>query len=396
MTDDVATLLGPLWTTLCAMLVFLMQAGFAMLEAGSVRAKNARNVLFKNAADVCVGALLWFVIGHALAYDGDVGGVVGAPGTSVARTPEPAAWFFQFVFAATASTIVSGGVAERTTLTAYLAYTSVLTGVVYPVVAHWVWTEDGWLSAAVDFAGAGVVHLTGGVAALVGAVAVGPRLRRFEDGPFPGHSATLQVLGTLLLWCGWFAFNAGSTLAWDAAAAATVARATVATTLGGAAGGVAGTLAARLRTETWDVLALCNGVLAGLVGVTAGCAVMAPWQAALAGGGGALVAAGSAALLVRLRVDDPLEAASVHGAAGAWGVLVAALCVDGDAVGAALGWACLEVVAIVAWVGGASALLFGALRARGWLRIGADTELQGLDLSKHGGAAYPLAGARGG
>ena len=404
------------WLIYCGTLVFLMQCGFAMLEAGCVRSKNTKNILFKNVLDACVGALLWWALGYGIAYDsgnGFIGGVSTSAFTQGYPSDEDeyggvwAMWFFQYVFAATAATIVSGAMAERTTILAYLVYTSTLTAFVYPVIVHWVWSSDGWLSAfnvdsflpVMDFAGSGVVHMTGGVAGFWGALIIGPRVGRFER-EIEGHSSVLQVLGTLLLWFGWYGFNAGSTLGLSVPYARDAARTMVTTTLAAASGGVTATITSRFTTTKWLPEMTCNGILSGLVSITAGCSVTYPWHAVIIGVIGSILFQGSSAFLVRFKVDDPLDAFAVHGVAGFWGVISAGLFAVpeysyngscgaffgcGHAFGAAVAFTSVHILWVSAW----SVIMFWTLKKLNLLRVSIDQEELGMDVSKHGGNAYP-------
>ena len=421
----------------------IKQAGFALLEAGSVRAKNTKNILIKNLMDGCLGALVWYFIGYHLAYGtkdsckggSDCNGFVGngadvfmnkaaelAPLGNAGSGHYYAGWMFQWAFAAAASTIVSGAVAERCKFGAYLAYTAALTGVIYPVVVNWGWSAHGWLSpwtgtepylganGMIDFAGSGIVHMTGGVAALVGAIFLGPRTGRFSPSgeciDMPGHSSVLVALGTFILWFGWYGFNPVSTLAFEYME--TAARVAVTTTLGAAAGGVTALSIHYSLTKSLDVGPMCNGILAGLVSITGNCVVIEPWAAALIGAIGAAIYYGFSALLRKLKIDDPLDASSVHGACGAWGVIAAGLFAkqkyvlnDYGAEGGAddygalyggggkqLGNQIAGVLAIIAWVGFTSSVLFGVLKYAGMLRVPVEEEEVGLDTSHHGGNAY--------
>ncbi|KAK3287211.1 ammonium transporter, variant 2 [Cymbomonas tetramitiformis] len=276
-------------------LIFFMQAGFAMLCAGSVRTKNYMNILLKNVLDACFGAPVFYLVGYGFAYGAGTptNKFIGNNDFALEDFTDWNVFIFQWAFAAATATIVSGSVAERCTFHAYIAYSTLLTGFVYPVVVHWVWSSEGWLTAfakddyatnkddlllnsgMMDFAGSGVVHMTGGFAGLMGAFFIGPRIGRFSPtGPnpdFQGHSNTLVVLGTFVLWFGWYGFNPGSQLTISTANDLTiVGRAAVTTTLSGACAGVAALFIAKYRDGIWDLAAVCNGVLAGLVGVTAG------------------------------------------------------------------------------------------------------------------------------
>ena len=337
-------------------------------------------------------------------------------------------WMFQWAFAATAATIVSGAVAERCKFVAYLVYTTCLTAFIYPVVVHWAWSSEGWLSAwtgddapylkangLIDFAGSGVVHMTGGAAALVGAVFLGPRTGRFTPTgavvDMPGHSTVLAALGTFILWFGWYGFNPVSTLAFEYMGDA--ARVAVTTTLSAAAGGCT-TLAIHVALKNPpDVFPALNGILAGLVSITAPCPVVEPWAAAFIGFVGGFVYYGSSSLLKKLQIDDPLDASPVHFFCGIWGVLSVGLFAekeyvgsvyaqDPDAYGAFMGGGgkqlgnqIIGVLAITGWVCSTCALVFGTLKALKMLRVSAEDEELGLDSSHHGGDAYNFEAGKG-
>eukprot|EP00899_Mesostigma_viride_P021599 jgi/Mesvir1/29440/Mv23021-RA.1 len=413
-----------------AYLVFMMQAGFAMLCAGSIRAKNAKNILLKNVLDSCVGAICYYTFGYAFAYGGGSGnkalspGFIGNDEFGLFEFDQWAFFLFQWAFAAAAATIVSGSVAERTSLLSYLAYSALLTGFVYPVISHWVWSSAGWISAfnadnlfggigLIDFAGSGVVHMVGGFAGLCGAVTVGARIGRFDSEGKPnemqGHSATLVVLGTFLLWFGWYGFNPGSMLI-IIGNGEVVGRVAVVTTLAGASAGTVALFFNRAITGVWDLLAVCNGLLAGLVSITAGCAVITPWGGILVGAVGAVVFKLSSMLLLKLRIDDPLDAFPMHGCCGMWGVFVVGWMAREqfvmDAYGKSdntnphgvfyggkfklLGVQMLGIVVIIAWTVGLIAPLFFVLSKLGVLRVSEQDERVGMDVSKHGGSAYAM------
>eukprot|EP00244_Chara_vulgaris_P000116 TRINITY_DN1015_c0_g1_i14.p1 TRINITY_DN1015_c0_g1~~TRINITY_DN1015_c0_g1_i14.p1 ORF type:complete len:484 (-),score=90.59 TRINITY_DN1015_c0_g1_i14:2355-3806(-) len=407
-----------------AFLVFLMQAGFAMLCAGSVRSKNTINILLKNLLDACVGAVAWYTTGYGFAFGTDnENGFIGNNFFAldgVGELNKYIFWLFQWAFSAAAATIVSGSVAERTVFAAYLGYSFFLTGFVYPVVVHWVWNGEGWLSAlntdafrglgVIDFAGSGVVHMVGGIAGFWGAVIVGPRIGRFDRRgaatEMRGHSTTLVVLGTFLLWFGWYGFNPGSMLA-IVGAERVVGRVAVTTTLAGASAGLTSLFLKRLTSGTWDAMAVCNGALGGLVSITAGCSVVEPWAAVVIGIiGGSVYLLGSAFLLL-IKVDDPVDAAPLHGGCGTWGVVAVGLFAKrayiNDSIGVKninhfglfhggggkmLGVQILYVICIFAWVSGMMGSFFGFLRIFGVLRVPPEEEQRGLDLTKHGGTAY--------
>eukprot|EP00227_Mantoniella_beaufortii_P007662 CAMPEP_0197592266 /NCGR_PEP_ID=MMETSP1326-20131121/14999_1 /TAXON_ID=1155430 /ORGANISM="Genus nov. species nov., Strain RCC2288" /LENGTH=459 /DNA_ID=CAMNT_0043157949 /DNA_START=67 /DNA_END=1446 /DNA_ORIENTATION=- len=422
-----------LWLLIGAYLVFFMQAGFALLEAGSVRAKNTKNILLKNVLDACLGGLIWWTIGYPLAL-GDLGGDsdanVGKPffmdrieGRDTATYY--AMWMFQWAFAASAATIVSGAVAERCAFTAYLTYTVALTAFIYPVVVYWGWGSYGFLSAwkpggnpdlgangMIDFAGSGVVHMTGGGAALMGAIFLGPRTGRFapntgEVRDMPGHSTVLAALGTFILWFGWYGFNPVSTLAFQYMGDA--ARAAVMTTLSACAGGCT-TLAIHVALKNPpDVSPALNGILAGLVSITGSCPVVDAWAAVIIGFIGGFVYYGSSRLLMKLKIDDPLDASPVHFFCGAWGVIAGGLFANKEFTsgvygtsaddygallgggGAQLGVQIIGVLVIAGWTCSCSSVVFFALRMAKLLRVSAEDEDAGLDQSHHGGDAYNFA-----
>ena len=421
--DDIATAVDSAWLMLAAFMVFLMQAGFAMLEAGFVRAKNTVNILMKNILDVSVGAIAFWAVGWAIAYglSGDVSnGFVGDGHFFLADFTDYPSWIFQFAFAATAATIVSGAMAERTAFRAYLFYTVFITAFIYPVVVHWVWDGNGWLTAFtdnpigtngyLDFAGSSVVHMVGGLAGLVGAIVVGPRIGKFGKGgavnPIPGHNIALATLGVFILWFGWYGFNPGSTLGLTGGFAALAAKVAVNTTLAAAAGAVGVTALSKLRTGSYDMGLTLNGALGGLVAITAPCAVVEPWAAVVIGLVAAPIIVGGVAGLDRLRIDDPVGAVSVHGFAGIWGVLsvglfatkggIAAAYVPSDQYGLfmgggieQLGIQALGMIAIAGWTIVTSAILFLVIKYTVGIRISEEEERRGLDLVEHEAESYP-------
>ena len=393
--------MGMLWMLLSGILVFFMQAGFTLVESGMTRSKNAVNIAMKNLLDICVGSLSFWLVGYSLMYGDTSNGWFFWSGLFQG---EGADLFFQTMFAATAATIVSGAIAGRTKYTTYIIFSIVMTAIIYPISGGWQWQGSGWLTELgfIDFAGSSIVHSVGGWAALVAAFMVGPRIGKFVDGkvlPIPGHNQILATLGVFILWLGWFGFNGGSQLAWggdDATGASTVV---LITNLAAAAGG----LGALITTWIWygkpNLSQTLNGALAGLVSITAGCGNMTAGGAVLAGLiGGILVVFSIEFIEKKLKIDDAIGAASVHGVAGAWGTLVIGLWgVDGDtAIGlfngggaSQLGAQAIGVLAYAAWAVGLSFIVFGILKATMGLRVTKEVEIEGLDISEHGSIAYP-------
>ena len=367
-----------------AVLVALMQPGFALLEAGLHGAKNVVNIFMKNIADFAVAGLAFWAVGFAIMY--------GAPLFISGYTSETFAgqadFFFQLVFAATAATIVSGAVGGRMKFSAYLIFSVVMTGLIYPYLGSWKW-GGGWLDGMgfADFAGSSIVHAVGGFAALGAVLAVGPRLGRYTGGKvnaMPGHNMALAGLGLFLLWIGWFGFNPGSQLAFGTAAdAAIVADIFVNTNLAASAGGVAAMLLSWLLFKKPDFSMTINGVLAGLVSITAGCDVIVGGSAVLAGLIGGVLVVFSVLFFDRIRVDDPVGAISVHGICGIWGTLAV-----GIFGGANLG---TQLVGTLAYSGAAFAsgyLVFMLLKFTVGLRVSPEEEITGLDLAEHGIEGY--------
>ena len=386
---QVGTSLDAVWLFLAAVLVMFMQAGFALVEAGFTRAKNAGNIIMKNLMDFSVGGLAYWAFGFALAYGGStVGGFIGYGDVWFFNDPSRAGeWFFQVVFAATAATIISGAVAGRVKFSAYLIYTPFFTGLIYPIVAHWVW-GGGWLSSIgfFDFAGSGVVHMLGGVAALAGAIVVGPRIGKYtKDGrprPIPGHSVTLGALGVFILWFGWYGFNAGSTLA---AVGQDIATPAVVTTLGAFAGSVGAMFTAWFVTGKPDVGFSLNGVLAGLVGVTAGAASLSFPAAVGTGLVAGVIMVFSVSAIERSGIDDPVGAVSVHGAAGLWGLIAVGL----FTADASLPIQMVGALVIITWAFATSFAVFKVVDLVMGIRVSESEEIIGLDRAEHGGSAYP-------
>ena len=389
LASEISAAVDEMWLVVAAILVMFMQAGFALVEAGFTRAKNAGNIIMKNFMDFSVGGLTYWAFGFALAYGGSTLGGLLAYGdvfffNDDARAAE---WFFQVVFATTAATIISGAVAGRVKFSSYLIYTPFITGIIYPVATHWVW-GGGWLAdlGFFDFAGSGVVHMLGGSAALAGVLVVGPRIGKYDAAgkprPIPGHSLTLGALGVFILWFGWYGFNAGSTLA---AVGQDIASPAVATTLAACGGAVGAMFTSWLIVGKPDVGFTINGVLAGLVGITAGAASIGFGLAIVTGLVAGVIMVGSVIGLERLGIDDPVGAISVHGTAGLWGLIAVAL----FSADAGLVTQLVGAAAIAGWAFLTSFLVFKLIDLTMGMRVGSDEEHTGLDRSEHGGQAYP-------
>ncbi len=404
--DDVQSLsvaINTLWVLLAAFLVFFMQAGFAMVEAGYTRAKNAGNIVMKNIMDFSAGSIIYWAIGFAFMF-GAGNGFIGFSGFFVQDSfahlgldiPIYAFWIFQAVFAATAATIVSGAMAERTNFAGYLWYSIFITGFIYPVVGHWTW-GGGWLDQLgfVDFAGSTVVHSVGGWAALAGAIVLGPRIGKYNDdgspNAIPGHNLLMASLGVFILWFGWFGFNPGSTLA---ATDLSIAMIAATTNLAAAAGATFSMVISWLKYGKPDVSMTLNGALAGLVGITAGAADVSLLGAVLIGATAGTVVIFAVEAIDKIHVDDPVGAIAVHGVCGALGtMLVGVFALDGGLLYGGglslLGIQTLGVGAVGLWTFPLAFLLFKAIAATVGLRATAEEELEGLDITEHGSVSYP-------
>jgi Amt family ammonium transporter len=399
---EVVAAFDMIWLTIAAALVFFMQAGFAMVETGLTRAKNAGNIIMKNLMDFSVGAIAYFAIGWGLMYGASVGGFIGSDQFFLAGATSSVFrdWFFQVVFAATAATIVSGAMAERTKYSGYLVYSIFISGLIYPVSGHWIW-NGGWLSSMGfhDFAGSTVVHSVGAWAALVGAIMIGARRGKYVKigdqvtvKAIQGHNMPLAALGVFILWFGWYGFNAGSTLAGmdtDIAYVATT------TTLAASAGAIGAMFTSWIWFGKPDPSMSLNGALAGLVAITAGTWVISPGASILVGLIGGIIVVASVEFIDKvLHVDDPVGAISVHGVVGAWGTLAVGLFGDLEKIGSGLsrggqiGVQLVGIVAVFAWVVVAAFILFGILKAAKLLRVSEEEEMLGLDISEHGAESY--------
>ena len=417
-----------MWVMVAGMLVFFMNAGFAMLETGFCRQKNAVNVLAKNLIVFALSTIAYWAIGFALMFS-DGNGFIGSSGgyflwnvadnspatleayqgifdsLNWAGVPLNAKFFFQLVFAGTTATIVSGAVAERIKFLDFLIFSLLLVGIAYPITGHWIW-GGGWLAKAgfYDFSGSTAIHSVGGWAALMGAAFLGPRIGKYRDGDtvaMPGHNMSIATLGCLILWLGWFGFNPGSTMAVDPNAIAHIA---ITTNTSAAFGGVAATITAWLYLGKPDLSMIINGILAGLVGITAGCAWINVPNAAIIGTIAGILVVFAVTFFDNLKIDDPVGATSVHLVCGIWGTLAVGLFADGPTtgiytagpkaglfVGGGFDQLIPQLIGIIS-VGGMTVLLttifWAALKALLGIRVSAVEEAEGLDIGEHGMEAY--------
>jgi Amt family ammonium transporter len=416
--EDVQVVLNNIWVFIAGILVFFMQAGFALVEAGLTRAKNVVNIFAKNMADAVIGILAFFATGYAFAFGSGGSDWIGSGnwfltgyddytafdgGLSPATT-----FFFQAVFAATAVTIASGAMAERTKFSAYLLFSLVMCAFIYPVVVHWTW--GGGLIANMsigdavysDFAGSAIVHMTGGIAALMGAIFLGPRIGKYgPDGKpraIPGHNIPFAILGVFILWLGWFGFNPGSELAADQY----VMSVGVNTMLAAAAGALFAAITIWFKAGKPDLAMIGNGALAGLVAITAPCGAVDPLPAAIIGAVGGVLVVFSVYMFDGLKIDDPVGAISVHGVVGIWGTLSIGLFAKYDDAflgredaglfyGGGVDQLLMQIVMvaiIAAWVAIATGILFAILKATIGIRVSAEEETAGLDVLEHGLQGY--------
>ena len=407
------------WVLLGAALVFFMQPGFALCEAGFTRSKNTANILYKNFVDFMIGSLLFWFVGFGFMFGSNGAGFIGMPNfgdlsfyKNAAGLPTEGFLIFETVFCATSATIVSGAMAERTKFSMYCVYSFFISLIIYPVEGHWTW-GGGWLCNADatsfmmqtfgatfhDFAGSAIVHSVGGVLAFLGAVALGPRLGKYrKDGTsnaIPGHSLTLAALGVFTLWFGWFGFNPGSQLA----ASGEVNRVAIShvfltTNLAAAAGGLATMFVTWIKYGKPSFSLMLNGVLAGLVGITAGCDLVSPLGSIIIGAVcGCVLPFAIEFIDQKLHVDDPVGASSVHGVCGILGTLLTGLfSVDAGALYGHgfgfLGAQCLGILCIDAWAAACGIVLFYGIKKTVGLRVDARIEEEGLDIYEHGENCY--------
>ncbi len=388
-------ILDSIFLLFCSVLVIFMNAGFGMLETGFCRQKNAVNILSKNLIVFAIATIAYWALGYGLMY-GVGNPFIGTDGFFFAgdatpygdsnypeAVPASIGFLFQVAFAATAATIVSGAVAERIKYDAFLIFSFLLVAISYPITGHWVW-DGGWLSEMgfSDFAGSTVVHSVGGWAALTGAFILGPRLGKYEANritALPGHNMGFATLGCLILWIGWFGFNPGSELAADA----NVPHIAVTTNLAAAAGGVTSTFTTWTKDGKPDLSMTINGILAGLVGITAGCADVYMWEAVVIGAIAGIIVVFSVSFFDAIKIDDPVGATSVHLVNGIWGTLAVGIFGSGSFVTQLIG-----IVAIGAFTLVFSGLVWSLLKVTIGIRVGPEEEIQGLDIGEHGMEAY--------
>ena len=388
--------LDTVWVLLGGMLVFWMQPGFALVEAGFTRAKNVANILMKNFCDFMMGSVLYWVLGFSIMY-GVGNAFIGWDGFCFlpedCNIPSEATFFFQTVFCATAATIVSGGMAERTKFSMYLLYSILISAVIYPIEGHWSW-GGGWLAEHNfhDFAGSTVVHACGGWLALAGAIVLGPRIGKYDKNgkprAIPGHNLALAALGVFVLWLGWFGFNPGSTVAatgYDNAVS--MSHVIVTTNMAAATGGIGAMIYTWIVDGKPSLSMVCNGVLAGLVGITAGCDEVPIYASALIGLITAVIMCWSVSFVDKvLHIDDPVGAASVHGVGGIVGtILTGVFTWNPDTT---IIWQVIGTLSVSVWAFVTGLIIFTIIKKTVGLRVSARIEEEGLDIYEHGEAAY--------
>ncbi len=410
------------WVLLTGFLVFFMQTGFAMLEAGLVRQTGVVNILIENFIDAGVTIIAWWAVGFGIAFGTSAGGLIGTDnfflsnafilqdgtinyamgaGGSTAGITTLTLFFFQFAFAATASAITTGSMAERTNFAGDLIYSTIMGAISYPIIVHWAWNSGGWLAKMGyhDFAGSSVVHTVGGFTSLVGAYLLGPRPNRIWDQPPPASNLSLATIGTMILWFGWFGFNPGSTL--GTSNPGLMSLVTVNTTLAAGAGSLSALLYIFFRIRKWHLFCGLNGSLAGLVAITGGCAFVMPWAAVLIGSVAGVLAIVAVDIIEGFRIDDPVGAFAVHGCCGMLGIIAiglfgqpeltlnkkAGLFLGGgfDLFGIqAIGLTSIVIFTIIfSW------MMFSLLKAIGKLRVNPKGDVLGIDVYEHGASVWP-------
>ncbi len=400
--EGIKTSINTIWVLIAAFLVFFMQAGFGMVEAGFIRAKNTVNILMKNFLDFSMASIAYYIVGFGLMFG--VGNLIfGKTGFMMTNLPSMmngiptgAFWFFQAMFAAAAATIVAGALAERLKFKAYLAYSFIVSALIYPLVGHWIW-GSGWLAnlGFMDFAGSTVVHAVGGSAAFIGALLLGPRIGKYNKdksaNAIVGHNLPLAALGTLILWFGWFGFNPGSTL--SGMDSFLIAKVAVTTNLSAAAGAIVAMVITWYKYGKPDFGMTMNGALAGLVAITAGCAFVHPINAMIIGAIAGVIVVYGVLFMDKINVDDPVGAISVHGMCGIFGTIAVGLFHEdlGLFVGGGaklLGVQALGTFTVAAFVIGSMFLVFKLIDKTIGLRVSRDEELIGLDIGEHANESY--------
>ncbi len=402
--EELSVSINNIWVLIATFLVMFMQPGFAMVEAGFSRSKNTANILTKNFMDFAIGSILFWFIGYSIMYGDSVGGLIGMPSlffndNGIGNYAHKTDLMFQTVFAATAATIVSGAVAERTKFNAYLIFTVVITVFIYPVSGHWKW-GGGWLDKIgfLDFAGSTMVHSVGAWIGLAGAIVLGPRTGKYVNGKakaIPGHNLTFAALGVFILWFGWFGFNPGSQLgASGNANTLAIAHIALTTNLAAAGGAVSALFTSWMRYKRPALSLALNGALAGLVAITAGCNIVSPGSALIIGLCAGILLVFSVEIIdQKFRIDDPVGAVSVHGINGAFGTLAVGLfATDGGLFfGGGIHLLFVQFIgaaAIFAWAFGLGFILFKTIKATIGLRVSQRIEEEGLDIYEHGESAY--------
>ena len=402
--NELASGINTVWVLLCAALVLFMEAGFAFLEAGFIRAKNSLNIVMKVFTDATFGMLGFWAIGFGLMYGVNVFGLFGSSGFFLTGNlqhlnldiPIPAFWIFQAAFAMVVASIISGAVSERMKFSTYIIFTFFCTSIMYPIAGHWIWGAGGWLNklGMIDFAGSAAVHAVGGWASLAAVMVLGPRIGKYNDdgsvNVLPAHNMHLAFLGTFILWFGWFGFNPGSSLS---GLNSSIAHIALTTNLAAAAGGATGILLTMRRYGIADPSMAINGALAGLAAITAGTAAVGPGSAAIIGTVAGILVVFAVEFFDRVKADDPVGAIAVHGVCGSWGVLAVGLFAkDGGLLFGGgphqLMVQALGILSVSVWAFGVTYLSFSLLKATVGIRVTRQEEIEGLDLNEHGITAY--------
>lgn len=402
---NISISINNIWVLLSAFLVMFMQPGFALVESGFTRSKNTGNILMKNLLDFCIGTITFWLIGYSLMYGDSIAGIIGNPLSKIAYNDNGIGNYanftdliFQTVFAATAATIVSGAMAERTKFNAYLMYSFIVSLLIYPISGHWKW-GGGWLNCLGfhDFAGSTLVHSLGGWLALTGAATVGPRIGKYvgsEVKAIPGHNLALAALGVFILWFGWFGFNPGSELAATGISTVNIGRIAVVTNLAASASAISAMLTAWIKYKRPTISSALNGALAGLVAITAGCNVVTPLSGIIIGALSGILLIFSIEFFEKIaKIDDPVGAISVHGVCGAFGtILVGIFSVEKGLIYTGslkfLGVQILGVVAVGLWAIISGTILFNIIKHTIGLRVPKRIEEEGLDVYEHGETTY--------